>query len=137
VREGRVRESPLSSTTKGRDAERLAAEHLRAQGFTILWQNVRIGALEVDLVAKRGDLVVIAEVRARGPGAWARPLASITWEKRRRLLRAARGLWRGRLKAMPDVLRVRIDVLAVTLGEGDREAPSIEWIEGALTEQDG
>jgi len=117
------------SVAKGRDAERVAADYLREHGFTILWQNVRIGALEVDLVAKKDELVVIVEVRARGEGSLVKPLASVGFEKRRHLLRAARGLWRGRLKKMPDVERVRIDVIAIS----DR----LEWIQGAITEQDG
>ena len=121
-------------TSIGRGAEELAAAHLVANGFRILWRNVRIGPLEIDLVAKRDDLVVIAEVRSRGPGSFAGPLASVTWSKRRMLLRAARGLWRGRLKKMPDVQRVRIDVLALTPSE---HGPRIEWIRGAVTEQDG
>ena len=118
------------SVHKGREAEAVAADHLRADGFVVLWRNVRIGALEVDIVAKKDDLVVIVEVRARGAGAFEKPLASITREKRRLLLRASRGLWRGRLKKMPDVLRLRIDVMAVA------EDGAVEWIKGAITEQD-
>lgn len=95
---------------------------------------MRIGSLEVDIVAKKDDLVAIVEVRARGPGAFEGPLASVTRTKRQMLLRAARGLFRGRLKKMPDVERVRIDVVAVTLGEGE---PRLEWIKAAVTEQDG
>jgi putative endonuclease len=125
---------PVDRFAKGRSAEELAAQHLRDDGFTVLWQNVRIGALEIDLVAKKDDLVVIVEVRARGPGAFEGPLASITREKRRHLIRASRGIWRGRLKKMPDVLRVRIDVIAVT--EGQDGAPAVEWIKAAITEQD-
>ena len=125
----------LDRFAKGRGAEELAADHLRENGFTILWQNVRIGALEIDLVAKKDDLVVIVEVRARGPGAFEKPLASITREKRRHLVRASRGIWRGRLKKMPDVMRVRIDVVAVT--DAQDGTPSVEWIKGAITEQDG
>ena len=119
------------SVAKGREAEAVAAEHLRADGFVVLWRNVRIGALEVDIVAKKEDLVVIVEVRARGAGSFEKPLASITREKRRLLVRASRGIWRGRLKKMTDVMRVRIDVIAV--GENGE----IEWIKGAITEQDG
>jgi putative endonuclease len=117
----------------GRDAEDRAAEHVVAAGFTVLWRNLRIGSLELDLVAQRDDLVIIVEVRARGPAAYARPLASITFGKRRMLLRAARGVWRGRLKKMPGVQRVRIDVIAVSYAPG---APRLEWIRGAITEQD-
>ncbi len=120
---------------KGRGAEDIAARYLEREGFRILWRNVRIGALEVDLVAKQEDLVVIVEVRSRGPGSFEGPLASVSREKRRLLVRASRGLWRGRLKKMPDVMRVRIDVIAIT---DDAEGnAAIEWIKGAITEQDG
>jgi putative endonuclease len=118
----------LLRTTIGRTAEDRAAAFLEAEGFRVLWRNVRIGPLEIDLVGKKDDLVVIAEVRSRGPSSFEGPLASVTWSKRRLLLRAARGLWRGRLKKMPDVQRVRIDVIAI---HGD----AIEWIKGAITEQ--
>ncbi len=115
----------------GHRAEDLAAAHVEREGFRILWRNVRIGSLEIDLVAKKDDLVVVVEVRSRGANSFERPLASIGWNKRRMLLRAARGLWRGRLKKMPDVRRVRIDVIAVTPGE---DGPRIEWVRGAMTE---
>lgn len=118
----------------GRTAEDLAADFLRAQGFRILWRNLRIGPLEIDLVGKKEDLVNIVEVRSRGSSAFDGPLASVTWNKRRVLLRAARGLWRGRLAKMPDVLRVRIDVIAI---RSSASGPPIEWIRGAITEQDG
>lgn len=123
--------NPLHRTAIGRSAEGLAADHLIAAGFRILWRNARIGPLEVDLVAKKDDLVLIVEVRSRGPSSFEGPLASVTWNKRRMLLRAARGLWRGRLKKMTDVQRVRIDVITVTPAP---EGPRIEWIKGAMTE---
>jgi putative endonuclease len=116
----------------GREAEQLAADQLVANGFRLLWRNLRIGALELDLVAKKGDLVVVVEVRARGPGSFERPLASLSHTKQRTLLRAVRALWKGRLARMPDVQRVRIDVAAVTRGADG--ASSLEWIAGALTE---
>jgi len=129
-----ARPRPTPTTTSvGRSAEDIAARHLEAEGFTVLWRNVRIGALEVDIVAKKDDLVAIVEVRSRGPGSFVGPLASITRQKRQMLLRASRGIWRGRLKKMDDVQRVRIDVIAVTLGE----TPVVEHITGAITEQDG
>lgn len=124
---------PYDRWITGRRAEALAADHLAEAGFRLLWRNVRIGMLEVDLVAQQGDLVVIVEVRARGPGAFSGPLASIGWKKRLMLLSAARGLWRGRLKKMPEVRRVRIDVIAITTFAG--APPALEWIKGAISEQ--
>ncbi|AKU99974.1 putative endonuclease distantly related to archaeal Holliday junction resolvase [Labilithrix luteola] len=125
--------SPLpASHARGRAAEQAAAEWLLQRGFRVLWRNLRIGALELDIVAKKDDLVVIVEVRTRGRGSFESALGSISPAKQRLLLRGARGLWRGRLAKMPDVARVRIDVAAVTFGDDD--APSIEWIAGAITE---
>src|SRR5262245_50620554 len=47
---------------KGRAAEEAACDYLRMSGFTILWRNLRIGALEIDIVAKKDDLAAIVEV---------------------------------------------------------------------------
>ena len=113
-------------TTIGREAEERAAAHVMLAGFSVLWRNLRIGPLEIDLVAKKDDLVIIVEVRSRGSGAFEGPLASMTYEKRQRLLRAASGLWRGRLKKMADVQRVRIDVIAIDA------SGHLDWIQGAL-----
>jgi putative endonuclease len=116
---------------RGRAAEAVAGDYLTERGFRILWRNLRIGALEIDLVAKKDDLAVVVEVRTRGAGAYEKPLASISRTKQKVLLRAARGVWRGRLSKMPDVERMRIDVIAVTFEDG---TPRVEWIRGAITE---
>lgn len=118
----------------GRRAEDAATEHLLDQGFSILGRNVRIGPLEIDIVARRSDLVVIAEVRARGATSYEKPLASISRTKIRALMRAARGIWRGRLSKMRGVQRMRIDILAVTRDAAGNE--TLEWIQGAITEND-
>ena len=96
----------------------------------MLAQNLRLGALEIDLVARRGPLVVMVEVRVRGRGAFERPFASIAGMKRTRLLRAADRLWRGRLAAMRDVERMRIDVAAVRFD--DDGTTHVEYVAGAI-----
>lgn len=120
----------MSTVVIGRAAEEVAAGVLRSAGYDILWRNLRLGPLELDIVAQRDELVVIVEVRFRGPGAFDTPLASMTLAKRRRLLRAARELWKQKLRQRREVRRVRIDVIAVT-------AKKVEWIEGAVTGDDG
>lgn len=131
----RIRGASKLASDYGREAEEAAAEKLRANGFRILWQNLRIGSLELDLVAKKGDLVVVVEVRARGPGSFEKPLASISRTKRRTLLRGVRALWKGRIAKMPEVKRIRIDVAAVRRDD-ETGALAIEWIAGAFTEDD-
>jgi putative endonuclease len=110
-------------------AERAVADYLVAAGFTILGRNVRLGRLELDIVAQKDDLVVVVEVRTRGPGAFQGALESVAGEKAARLREATKRLWDTQLASRPDVKRVRIDVAAVTF-EGGRT--HVEVIEGAL-----
>ena len=53
----------------GRDGETRAAWFLRMKGWRILDQRVRTPAGEIDLVAKRGNLVAFVEVKTRKTGA--------------------------------------------------------------------
>ncbi len=113
-----------------RVAEQAVADYLRAHGFVVMHENLRFGALELDLVARRGDLVVIVEVRTRGPRSFDRPFSSIGRDKQRRLVRAAHFLWSRELSRLPDVRRVRIDVASVTR-QGGRT--TVEYVPGAIT----
>jgi putative endonuclease len=41
---------------------------LASQGMSILATNLRLGRLELDVVARDGDTVIVVEVRHRGAG---------------------------------------------------------------------
>lgn len=114
---------------RGKQAEAVVADYLVARDFRILGSNVRLGPLELDIVAQRGDLVAVVEVRTRGPGALQGPFESVSPTKRARLRRAIARLWRERLATMPEVQRVRIDVAAVTFEEGQAR---VEYVEDAF-----
>jgi putative endonuclease len=115
---------------RGRRAELAVADYLVAHGFAVIGRNVRVGPLELDLVARRGGLVVVVEVRTRGDGSFEGPFESITPAKRSRLVRGVERLWRERLAAMPAVERVRIDAAAVTF---DRGQTRVEYVQGAIS----
>ncbi len=106
------------------------AELLVARGFEILGRNVRVGALELDVVARSGRLAVIVEVRTRGAGSFVGPLASVNAKKQASLLRAAAAYWRATLSKVAGIDRVRIDVAGVTFQGGRTD---VEYVEGALT----
>lgn len=72
---------------RGRRAETLAAWLLRLKGFRILGRRVRTRFGEIDLVARRGSLVVICEVKARADAAAA--AEAIAPRQQARLARAA------------------------------------------------
>jgi putative endonuclease len=113
----------------GRQAEAAVADYLVASGYRVLARNLRLGALELDVVAQKDDVVAVVEVRTRGPGALQGPFESVTATKRMRLRRAVQRLWRDRLSKMKDVQRVRIDVAAVTF---DRGQTRVEYVEDAI-----
>jgi putative endonuclease len=119
----------MTRTAIGHRAELAVADYLVVLGFSILGRNVRLGPLELDIVARQGPLVAVVEVRTRGRTAQQGPFESVGGTKRRRLRRAVARLWRDTLDAMKDVERVRIDVAAVTFEGG---VTSVEYVEGAI-----
>ncbi len=112
-----------------RRAEQAVADHLEGEGWTLLGRNVRLGPLEIDIVARRADLVAIVEVRTRGPGSFVTAFASISPAKRKTLLRAA-ARW-SQLHKSEDWLRLRIDVAAVHFDE--QGTPTVDYSPGAIT----
>ena len=58
-----------ASEAAGRRGERLAGWWLRLKGWRILDRRVRTPAGEVDIVAKRGNLIAFVEVKLRATAA--------------------------------------------------------------------
>jgi putative endonuclease len=119
------RAQAAARATRGAAAEAQAARLLQAAGFTIVARNYRCRAGELDIVARRGALLVIAEVRLRSSALFGGAAASVSAAKRRRIVRAARYLTAQRPQL--GALAVRFDVIACEAG-----AESPDWIEGAF-----
>ena len=58
-------EARLAAERRGRQAERIAAWWLRLKGWSILARRLRTRAGEIDLIARRGNMVAFVEVKAR------------------------------------------------------------------------
>ena len=97
---------------EGRRGEAAAARHLRRRGWTILATRHRAAGGELDLVAARGDVVAVCEVKARGDRAAL--VEPVTAAQRERIRRAAEAY----LAARPELAErtVRLDLLAVPAG---------------------
>lgn len=93
----------------GHWAERLAALSLIVKGYRIVERRYRTGAGEIDIIARKGDLVVFVEVKARVSRQTA--LDSINATARQRIERASLR-W---LSRQPDGgnLARRYDIIAV------------------------
>lgn len=94
---------------KGNYGERLAALALRAKGYRIVARRYRTRLGEIDLIARRGDLVAIVEVKARPTLAAAMeavgPLAA-------RRIEGAADMWLSRQRDYAR-LSVRFDLVAI------------------------
>ena len=74
----------------GAAAEQAAADFLRAQGLEILDRNFRRRLGELDIIARDGDVLVIAEVRARSSDQFGGAAASVDSGKQTRLIQIGR-----------------------------------------------
>ena len=113
----------------GAAAEQIAAEFLRAQGLEILERNFLRRLGELDIIARDGDVLVIAEVRTRSSDRFGGAAASVDSRKQARLIRAAHQLLQQRGEFSK--LRVRFDVLVVA--EVGDDNPRVEWIRHAFS----
>ena len=113
---------------RGEEAEREAARYLEAQGLEVLARNVRCKGGEIDLLCRDGEVLAVIEVRQRSSLDFGGALASVTREKRRRLIRAAAYLLRTSplCRGRP----LRFDVVGIQGAPGGRR--EISWIKDAF-----
>jgi putative endonuclease len=112
----------------GAAAEAAAARYLQTQGLLVLARNLRCRAGELDLVCLDGGVIVIVEVRHRATSDFGGALASVTWRKQRKLIRATEYHRQRRPEWRPRALR--FDVIAVQgRPDGSHE---MDWIRDAF-----
>jgi putative endonuclease len=94
---------------RGRFAERLCRWHLRLRGWRILASGWRCPAGEIDILARRGDVLAVIEVKSRSD--FATGVAAVLPHQRRRIARAAEAY----LGLRPELasLALRFDVMVV------------------------
>lgn len=99
----------LKAYRRGRSSEWLAAAALMAKGYRIVARRYRTKLGEIDLIARRGDLVLIVEVKARRTLLEAMEAIGGLSERR---IEGATDLW---LARQPDHARLslRFDMVAV------------------------
>jgi len=112
----------------GSRGESLAAKLYKNQGFIILDKNFRCPIGELDLVARKGDLLVFCEVKTRRSVKFGPPEMAVNASKRRRIIKLADFYIKRRNLGS---LQVRFDVVSVYWEEGGR--PEVRHIPSAFT----
>lgn len=94
---------------RGRVAEWLSLWHLRVRGWRIVARGWRCPAGEIDIIARRGRVLAIIEVKSRGDVGMA--ATALAPRQRRRIARAAEAF----LGVRPDLggLDLRFDLMLV------------------------
>jgi putative endonuclease len=96
----------------GEDA---AASWYEAAGYEVVARNWRCALGELDLVLRRGRLVVFCEVKTRSSDAFGAPVEAVTRERQQRLRRAA-ARWIDDAAGFRPV-EIRFDVASVMHGD--------------------
>ena len=103
----------------GRRSEAWAAAWLMVRGYRILGFRLKTPQAEIDLLAKRGDVLAVVEVKQRATIEAA--LEAVTYDQRERLRRAGTSL-AARRPALAGCA-VRLDLLALAPGRLPRHIP--------------
>jgi len=106
----------------GAAAESVAADALRGAGYQVLEQRFRYGHSDVDLVARRGAVVVFVEVKSRADERYGAASEAVTARKQANLVRAA-SVWLTRHGRAWN--SIRFDVITLTDGR-------LEWLQDAF-----
>jgi putative endonuclease len=104
-------------------AENSAAAFLESQGFRIVARNFLRRVGELDIVARRDDILIVAEVRTRARDDFGGAAASVGPAKQRRIVMTTALFLQGHREYAR--CRVRFDVLIVRDGR-------VEWLKHAF-----
>lgn len=115
---------------RGNWGEDRAARYLRLHGYRIVQRNFRCRQGEIDIIARKGDVVAFVEVKQRKNADFGEAREFVTVSKQRRVIAAAE-LWL--LKTRCE-LQPRFDVIEVYAPQGTKTLfPEINHIENAFS----
>jgi len=119
----------MNTKLLGRWGEALAAEYLKAKGYSIVGMNYTVRAGEIDVIAAKGQEVAFVEVKLRKNADFARACENVTPSKMRKIRMAAE-MW---LASQEKEYYARFDVIEIYAPEGERtREPVINHIESAF-----
>jgi putative endonuclease len=106
----------------GRLGEDAAARYLVERGYRIVARNVRADRVELDLIARRGPLLVFVEVKTRRGTDPGRAAEAVDPRKQRRLRHGAQAWLASHPPQAQGARRHRLDVVTCVLLDAGRDA---------------
>ncbi len=114
----------------GARGEQLVCDHILKQGFTILMRNMRIQGGEIDLIAKKNDLIICVEVKTRTDPTNDMAELISPWQQRRIINAAKQFLTSHKLEQVT----CRFDVALVAVNQPSMLGSNLEYIPNAFEE---
>lgn len=93
----------------GKEAENLAAEYLLKNEYKILVRNYRYQKAEIDIIAEKDNLIIVAEVKARSTDFFILPQEAVTKGKIKLIVTAANHF----MEEFNKDQEVRFDIISV------------------------
>lgn len=121
-----------SSKRRGDMGEETAADYLKSQGYEILFCNYHSAYGEVDIIAKKGEIIAFVEVKSRKEHSMLSPREAVSRSKQQKLMKTASCY----LEENKVTLQPRFDVVEVYfVGERQLAVTEINHIENAFGEE--
>jgi len=102
----------MSKTNQGRAAEAMAAQFLQDLGYEILARNYQSHRWEIDLIARKAQILVFVEVKSRANTAFGYPEAAVNLKKQTYVRYAAEQY----LLAHQYTGDIRFDIISIVTG---------------------
>lgn len=109
----------------GIEGEKLAVAHLQKKGYAILETNYRFQKAEVDIIAQKGEILAVIEVKTRTSANFGNPEEFVNQKKIKLLVKAIDNY----VNENDLDVEVRFDIVAVLL---DKKDVTINHIEDAF-----
>lgn len=112
------------ATTKeiGEEAENISVQYLISQGFEIKERNWQYLHQELDIIAQKGSLLVVVEVKSRAGNYVVEPQLAVNRNKQRLLISATNAY----LQKQKLDLEVRFDIISIVFYKSGHRLEHIE-----------
>lgn len=106
----------------GKRGEAIAVQHLSGLGYEVLELNWQSNHQEIDIIALKDDILVIAEVKSRSTNYFGEPETFVTRPKQKMLIKAANHyITKNNLN-----VEVRFDIISVVFNKEQHKLKHIE-----------
>ncbi len=96
----------------GKFGEDFTVEFLNSRGFIVLERNYKVSFGEIDIIARKGDLLIFVEVKTRRNLDFGVPVESVNLEKQNRIRKIAEIYIKNKQLRFKEI---RFDVMSIIL----------------------